>query len=253
MSIPARDWAWAQRLPAARKLVLLHLADRHNPKFGYAFPSIADTAERCGITPSQARRHIRALQDDGLVEVRLCRWESGANASNRYYLLMPTLAPMPDGASMDATLPLHVREGGLAPAQERDSVYARETLASTQAKPEVEPVGEPDGDPGELTVSAPAEGPRAPARKPPAAHAATIPPLRAREAHGDTAAPESVGTVLLAPSAPPSLSSGSNHLYDAEGRRIPTPEEVAAAEASRARQLAAIQARILAQQSAAGD
>ena len=69
LKLQARVWD-TQLTPSPLKFVLLAYADRANDLTGEAWPSLADTAARCGLSPKQARRHVHALVKAGyLVEV----------------------------------------------------------------------------------------------------------------------------------------------------------------------------------------
>jgi len=69
LKLQARVWD-TQLTPSPLKFVLLAYADRANDLTGEAWPSLADTAARCSLSPKQARRHVHALVKAGyLVEV----------------------------------------------------------------------------------------------------------------------------------------------------------------------------------------
>lgn len=87
MSVPAMIWAWKVRdIRPAEKLVLLHLADRHNEARGYAWPEYEDFVERTGLSLRSVQRHVVALEAKGLLsrEPNLSKW--GRKVGNRYYL-----------------------------------------------------------------------------------------------------------------------------------------------------------------------
>lgn len=80
------------------KLALLHMADRANYKTGLAWPSMADTAARCGgISPRQARAWIGELITQGYLEVIGSR-SGGRGTSTRYRIKLEKLAA-PRGAA----------------------------------------------------------------------------------------------------------------------------------------------------------
>lgn len=67
MSHIATNWAFQQRgLPPAAKLVLLCLADRHNPDHG-CFPKQAHLAAECEMVRSTLNLHLAALEKAGLI------------------------------------------------------------------------------------------------------------------------------------------------------------------------------------------
>lgn len=67
MSHAATNWAVKQRgIPAAAKIVLWHLADRHNPDRG-CFPSQARLAEDCELSRRSLNDQLQRLEDAGLI------------------------------------------------------------------------------------------------------------------------------------------------------------------------------------------
>lgn len=87
MSHAATNWAFKQRgLKPATKIVLLALADRHNPDMG-CFPSKRLLAEDCEMSERAVYDHIKILESSGLVAVdgSGCR-TAGQYSSNRYRL-----------------------------------------------------------------------------------------------------------------------------------------------------------------------
>jgi hypothetical protein len=86
MSHNATNWAVKQRgLKPAAKIVLWHLADRHNPDFG-CFPSQATLAYDCEMSERSVRDQLEKLETCGLI-VRIKRkGEGGAYMSDRYML-----------------------------------------------------------------------------------------------------------------------------------------------------------------------
>ncbi|WP_295038183.1 helix-turn-helix domain-containing protein [Sulfitobacter sp.] len=67
MSHVATNWAFAQRgLKPATKLILLCLADRHNPDMG-CFPSQDTLAQDACISRSALNEHLKSLESAGLI------------------------------------------------------------------------------------------------------------------------------------------------------------------------------------------
>lgn len=67
MSHVATNWAFAQRdLKPATKLILLCLADRHNPDIG-CFPSQETLARDACISRSALNQHLKSLESAGLI------------------------------------------------------------------------------------------------------------------------------------------------------------------------------------------
>jgi hypothetical protein len=87
MSHVATNWAFQQRgIKPGPKVVLLHLADCHNPSYGGAFPSQDYLAEQCEIPRSTLNVYLNELQESGLI-AREQRKKTGSKKqdSTRYY------------------------------------------------------------------------------------------------------------------------------------------------------------------------
>jgi len=70
MSIKAVTWAFEQRLDdSVAKLVLIGIADRYNPEFGYAYPAVKWLAQVADCSERTVQRKIQFLQDIGMVTV----------------------------------------------------------------------------------------------------------------------------------------------------------------------------------------
>lgn len=96
MSHIATQWAWNQRLPPQRKLVLMRLADRAD-KHGRCRPSVTLIAEECSMSVRTVQRHLRDLEQDKLVEVEKRYRLNGSQRSNGYLLCaIPLAAPASD-------------------------------------------------------------------------------------------------------------------------------------------------------------
>ena len=69
MSHRATNWAIKQRgLKPATKIVLWHLADRHNPDIG-CFPSQERLADECEMSRSTLNLHLKKLENLGVVQL----------------------------------------------------------------------------------------------------------------------------------------------------------------------------------------
>jgi DNA-binding transcriptional ArsR family regulator len=67
MSHKATNWAIQQRgLSPAAKIVLWHLADRHNPDLG-CFPTQEKLAQDCEMSRSSLNNHLKLLEERGLI------------------------------------------------------------------------------------------------------------------------------------------------------------------------------------------
>lgn len=123
MSNSAITAAWqADVQPAARKLVLLFMADCLNDKTGQLNPSMAAIARACGMSQQQARRHLRELIEAGHVQV-IGNHNGGAPTATRNYRLAlewetPVTSDTPitdDTPTTDDRDPYHPRPGPLSP------------------------------------------------------------------------------------------------------------------------------------------
>ena len=91
MSFEAVNWAWKQRhLSVHEKMVLLALANRHNPDYG-CYPSIRKIVEDVEFSRSTVIRAIKNLQACGLLCVQEAKRENGSQTSNRYVLSFETV------------------------------------------------------------------------------------------------------------------------------------------------------------------
>ena len=86
MSHQATNWAFRQRnLKPATKIVLLNLADRHNPDFG-CFPSLNRLMDDCEMTKPTLIKHLHELQLLGLIKIVERFKNDGSKTSNLYEL-----------------------------------------------------------------------------------------------------------------------------------------------------------------------
>lgn len=144
MSNTAITAAWkAEVQPAARKLVLLFMADSLNDKTGQLNPSVDAVARACGMSADQARRHLHALIDAGLLSV-VGNGNGGYHreASRRYKLHLDAVTPGTDATPCtsatpctDAADPLHGSREPLAPMQLTPCTHASQTRKN-QKEPE---------------------------------------------------------------------------------------------------------------------
>lgn len=96
MSHAATNWAIQQRgLKPITKLLLWHLADRHNPDHG-CFPEQSTLATDCEISRATVNRHLDNLEKRGLIrrEPRIDP-ETNRQKSTRYHLgCEPSFTPL---------------------------------------------------------------------------------------------------------------------------------------------------------------
>lgn len=103
MSNDATHWAVKQRgLKPATKIVLWHLADRHNPDSG-CFPSQERLAHDCEMSRSTVNEHLNILEAMGLI-----RRERRVNAQTRRQESTRYLLAFEEGYSADSPCPKKV-------------------------------------------------------------------------------------------------------------------------------------------------
>lgn len=87
MSYSATNWAFQQKgLRPAQKVVLLYLADRHNPDYG-CFPSQHRLALDCEMSRASLNTQLCQLEERGLIRrIRSRDRHSGQHVSTRYIL-----------------------------------------------------------------------------------------------------------------------------------------------------------------------
>jgi len=87
MSLMALNWALAQKnLKPITKLILIHLADRHNPDIG-CFPSQSRLAEDAEVSRSTVNRHLDILESRRLIKRSKRDFdEKGLRMSTQYFL-----------------------------------------------------------------------------------------------------------------------------------------------------------------------
>lgn len=127
MSHHATNWAITQRgLKPTTKLVLWHLADRHNPDLG-CFPSQQRLADDCEISRSVLNVHLAKLEDSGLiVRVRRIDPKSKKQTSTRYYLAFE------DGF---AAIAAEVQEAAKAASEKPCPETGHGSVSGNEAKP----------------------------------------------------------------------------------------------------------------------
>lgn len=84
-------------LKPASKIVLYWLADHHNAKTGYCFPSLKTLAKECEMDKSTVIRHLGVLEDAGLIERVQRKRENGSLSSNIYRLNLSVVAESNNG------------------------------------------------------------------------------------------------------------------------------------------------------------
>lgn len=85
MSHQATNWAFQQKgLKPAAKIVLLYLADCHNPHYG-CFPSQERLAKDCEMSRRSVNNHLDALEEANLIcRIQRINTETGQRQSTRY-------------------------------------------------------------------------------------------------------------------------------------------------------------------------
>jgi Helix-turn-helix domain len=113
-----------KRITPSEKLVLTQIADDHNMEIGSAWPSIANLANRCCLSPRHTRRIITSLvRKQILRRIAYKRDKDGSQSSNEYVLL--ALAHLPLARNQSETRrkvqkisrsPMSIQQGQQRPA-----------------------------------------------------------------------------------------------------------------------------------------
>ena len=80
-------WAFAQDVEPNAKLVLLALANRSNHETGLCYPGQDLLAAECSMSSRTVRRHLRTLEDRGLLERRARMLPEGRGRTSDEYRL----------------------------------------------------------------------------------------------------------------------------------------------------------------------
>lgn len=141
MSFDALAWAGrCQPGSAARKLVLLALADRHNPETGLSYPSVAWLVEWTGLNRKTVMSCLDDLESAGMISDSGQR--AGRTGQVKAYVLHLETVPKTE-------LLKRPKNGTVKQAQKRDTIPKTGPLKSTvfsskeSQKRDTEPVREP--------------------------------------------------------------------------------------------------------------
>lgn len=136
MSHEATNWAVKQRgLQPVTKIILWHLANRHNPDFG-CFPNQANLAHDCEISRSTLNRHLLKLEAAGLIrrEQRLDD-QTKEQLSTKYHLSMDTKSRVSncdtDQEPVCQNEPIPCVKNGQSRVSNWDTNTVRETVRET--------------------------------------------------------------------------------------------------------------------------
>lgn len=147
MSHEATNWAFKVKgLKPATKMVLIGLADCHNPVHG-CFPSKKHLAEMCEISERSVADQIKKLEDEGLICIEKRGGGSGGQFSANRYILgfegdFCRRKNLPSEKSTDG-------ENECLPSA-KSAVDRRQNLPSN---PVIEPCKEPVSDAGAISFS----------------------------------------------------------------------------------------------------
>lgn len=140
MSHQATNWAVQQRgIKPAAKVVLWHLANRHNPDYG-CFPSQARLADDCEMSRSSLNDQLNALEAAGLImRVQRFNGETKRVESTRYILAFEPefIAANPEPCPKSAHGPVSENDqepcpkNGESRVRNSDTNPAREPLRET--------------------------------------------------------------------------------------------------------------------------
>ena len=148
MSLLAMKRVWATDIqPAGRKLVALKLADHCNDSGGSLFVGMAAIARDCGVSRSQAQRHMHALVDAGLLTVTANASGGARGVVPHYRLHVERLTDPSATGSADAAHGSHGCGDGVAPMRRTGSTHATQTIINPVLTIKEPIVGKPDGPP----------------------------------------------------------------------------------------------------------
>jgi DNA-binding transcriptional ArsR family regulator len=85
VSVRVMSLVWDSDVPAAQRLTLLALADRADED-GYCWPSVATLMEKCRSGESTIRRHLKELEEMGVLRV-----ERRPNKVSKYFIQLDRL------------------------------------------------------------------------------------------------------------------------------------------------------------------
>lgn len=145
------------KIKTAEKAVLMLLADWHNEKVGFAWPSMKELAIRCGITARYCRSVIESLERKRVIQRAYTRKPKSGQSSNFFFF--SALDKPEKGAKFDENMRKFLRTpriqmpksvGRTRPAQAVKCI--REGLTHTtgspgRGRPPIESLGEPLGEP----------------------------------------------------------------------------------------------------------
>jgi DNA-binding Lrp family transcriptional regulator len=92
MSNEALNWAWRQTLKTGPKFVLVALADYADERHS-CFPSFKKIEERTGYDQRTIGRHVKSLEDAGLLQRQQRRYDDGRKAGFRFFLSVDASNP----------------------------------------------------------------------------------------------------------------------------------------------------------------
>lgn len=141
MSHKATNWAVRVRgISPAAKVVLWHLADRHNKDTGQCNPSQARLAEDCEISRSSLNNQLEVLEKAGFISrVRDNDEKTRRQRPTHYILNMDRLQPQ-DAES-------HVQDLDTAPVSKKQTKPCPKNGESRVQKLDTNPVREPGREP----------------------------------------------------------------------------------------------------------
>lgn len=105
MSVKVMGWVWDQRIASGPKITLMALAD-HSDDDGVCWPGARKIAEKCGLNRATVFRHLKILEETGLLTRQNRRREDGSVASNIYIISCSWVSQNATG-SHDAPIPSH--------------------------------------------------------------------------------------------------------------------------------------------------
>jgi len=87
MSVQAMTWAFEQQVEPHAKLVLLALANRANHETGLCYPGQERIGQECSMSARTVRRHLKSLEQQGLITRRARMLPEGRGRTSDEYRL----------------------------------------------------------------------------------------------------------------------------------------------------------------------
>lgn len=127
-------WAFGQDVEPPAKLVLLALANRTNHETGMCFPGQELIAEECSMSVRTVRRHLKTLEDCGLLERRMRMSREGRGRTSDSYRL---LIDQPDKSAGESRPTGQIETTNRTNQVDQPDTVVRGTVSEPKGNPKV--------------------------------------------------------------------------------------------------------------------